>query len=133
MPSGTWWIDGCNYSSKVTTLTEKLENQEALPVFRATLIRTDALLTLPRWGKVKNNPTADILGRSDINRNKAPFMSFFNRKESHHPAFECHGLCPSCGRRRLSLVWELQSEASLSAGTCEQLVTRPEVPRPLPR
>lgn len=80
MPSGTWWIDGCNYSSKVTTLTEKLENQEALPVFRATLIRTDALLTLPRWGKVKNNPTADILGRSDINRNKAPFMSFLTEK-----------------------------------------------------
>lgn len=64
----------------MTTLTEKLEKQEALPVFRATLIRTDALLTLPRWGKVKNNPTADVLRRSNINRNKAPFMSFLTEK-----------------------------------------------------
>lgn len=64
----------------MTTLTEKLEKQEALPVFRVTLIRTDALLTLPRWEKVKNNPTADILAWSNINRNKSPFMSFLTEK-----------------------------------------------------
>lgn len=57
IPSGDWWISGCNYSSKVTTFSREkkknLENQEALPVLRATLIRTEALLTSLWWKKLK--------------------------------------------------------------------------------
>lgn len=34
IPSGVQWINVCNYSRKVTALTGKLENREALPVLK---------------------------------------------------------------------------------------------------